>query len=68
MVWGSISFAGKACYHWGNVNAEQSQDQILQPVAIPYLHFTEAISIFQDNNTCSEQVCQRPPEIGSGTD
>ena len=34
----------------GNLNAERYRDEILQPVAIPYLHSLGPNSILQDDN------------------
>ena len=41
MVWGGII--------GGNLNAERYRDEILQPVAIPYLHSLGPNSILQDD-------------------
>ena len=40
MMWGDISLTGKTrlVIIGGNLNAERYPDEILQPVAIPYLH------------------------------
>ena len=39
MVWGGVSLTGKTrlVIIGGNLNAERYRDEILQPVAIPYL-------------------------------
>ena len=52
MVWGSISLTGKTrlVIIGGNLNAERYRDEILQPVAIPYLHSLGLKSILQDDN------------------
>uniref|UniRef100_A0A8C4DEX4 Tc1-like transposase DDE domain-containing protein n=1 Tax=Dicentrarchus labrax TaxID=13489 RepID=A0A8C4DEX4_DICLA len=52
MVWGGISLTGKTrlVITGGNLNAERYGDEILQPVAIPYLHSLGPNSILQDDN------------------
>ena len=52
MVWGGISLTGKTrlVIIGGNLNAERYRDEILQPVAIPYLHSLGPNSILQDDN------------------
>ena len=73
MVWGGISLTGKTrlVIIGGNLNAERYRDEILQPVAIPYLHSLGPNSILQDDNARPHRagVSQRlPPEFGSGED
>lgn len=53
MVWGGISLTGKTRFViiGGNLNAERYRDEILQPVAIPYLHSLGPNSILQDDNS-----------------
>ena len=52
MVCGGISLTGKMklVLTGGNLNAERYRDEILQPVAIPYLHSLGLNSILQDDN------------------
>ena len=52
MVWGGISLTGKTrlVIIGGNLNAERYRDEILQPVAIPYLHKLGPNSILQNDN------------------
>ena len=52
MVWSSISLTGKMglVVIGGNLNAERCLDEILQPVAIPYLHSLRPNPILQDDN------------------
>ena len=52
MVWGGISLTGKTrlVIIGGNLNAERYRDEILQPVAIPYVHSLGPNSILQDDN------------------
>ena len=52
MVWDGISLTGKTrlVIIGGNLSAERYQDEILQPLAIPYLHSLGPNSILQDNN------------------
>uniref|UniRef100_A0A8P4G4U6 Tc1-like transposase DDE domain-containing protein n=1 Tax=Dicentrarchus labrax TaxID=13489 RepID=A0A8P4G4U6_DICLA len=52
MVWGGISLTGKTglVIIGGNLNAEIYRDEILQPVAIPYLHSLGPNSILQDDS------------------
>ena len=73
MVWGGISLTGKTrlVIIGGNLNAERYRDEILQPVAIPYLHSLGQNSILKDDNTLPPPsgVYQRlPPAFGSGED
>ncbi|KAL7828173.1 hypothetical protein AOLI_G00313250 [Acnodon oligacanthus] len=53
MVWGGISLTGKTrlVIIGGNLTAERYRDEILQPVAVPYLHSLGPNSILQDDNT-----------------
>jgi len=52
MVWGGISITGntRLVIIEGHVNAVRYQDEILQPVAIPYLHNLGPNSILQDDH------------------
>ena len=52
MVWGGISITGKTRLVAidGNLNAARYRDEILQPVAIPFLRNMGANSILQDDN------------------
>uniref|UniRef100_A0A667ZNY4 Transposase Tc1-like domain-containing protein n=1 Tax=Myripristis murdjan TaxID=586833 RepID=A0A667ZNY4_9TELE len=52
MVWGGISLTGKTrlVIIGGNLNAETYRDEILQPVAIPYLHSLGPNSVLLDDN------------------
>lgn len=52
MVWGGISIIGKTrlVIVDGNLNAVRYRDEILQPVAIPYLRQLGANGILQDDN------------------
>ena len=52
MVWGGISLTGntRLVIIGGNLNAERHRDEILQPVAIPYIHSLGPNSILQDDN------------------
>lgn len=54
MVWGSISVMGKMrpVIIGDNLNAERDQNEILQRVAVPYLHSLGPNSVFQDENAC----------------
>ena len=58
MVWGSLSLTGKTrlVIIGGNLNAERYRDEILQPVAIPYLHTLGPNSILQDDNACPHRA------------
>merc|ERR1711951_246843 len=58
MVWGSISLTGKTrlVIIGGNLNAERYRDEILQPVAIPYLHSLGPNSILHDDNACPHRA------------
>ena len=51
MAWGGISIAGKTrlVIIKGHLNAVKYRDEILQPVAIPYLHNLGSNSILQDD-------------------
>ena len=52
MVWGGISVRGKTdlVIIEGNLNAERYRDEILEPVAIPYLRNMGPTAILQDDN------------------
>uniref|UniRef100_A0A8C5FEW1 Tc1-like transposase DDE domain-containing protein n=1 Tax=Gadus morhua TaxID=8049 RepID=A0A8C5FEW1_GADMO len=52
MVWGGVSLTGKTrlVIIGGNLNAERYGNEILQPVAIPYVHGLGPNSILQDDN------------------
>lgn len=52
MVWGGISITGKTRLVpiEGNLTAVRYRDEILQPVAIPYLHNLGPNAILQDDN------------------
>ena len=52
MVWGGISFAGKTrlVVINGTLNAQRYCDEILAPVAIPYVQNMGVGSILQDDN------------------
>ena len=52
MVWGAISVTGKTelVIIEGNLNAVRYQNEILEPVAIPYLQNLGPNSILQDDN------------------
>ncbi|GLD67633.1 caspase-13-like protein [Lates japonicus] len=52
MVWGGISHTGKTrlVIIGDSLNAERYRDEILQPVAIPYLHRLGTNPILQDDN------------------
>ncbi|GLD64888.1 caspase-13-like protein [Lates japonicus] len=58
MVWGSISLTGKTrlVNIGGNLNAKRYQDEILQPVAILYLHSLGLNSILQDDKACPHRA------------
>ncbi|KAL6490978.1 hypothetical protein MHYP_G00013230 [Metynnis hypsauchen] len=62
MVWGGIFFTGKmrlviiGC----DLNAEKYRDEILQPVAIPYLYNLGPKSILQDDNACAHRDVTSP--------
>uniref|UniRef100_A0A3Q0T115 Tc1-like transposase DDE domain-containing protein n=1 Tax=Amphilophus citrinellus TaxID=61819 RepID=A0A3Q0T115_AMPCI len=59
MVWDGISLTGKTrlVITGGNLSAEGHRGEILQPVALPYLHSLRLNSILQDDNA-------RPPQSG----
>ena len=52
MVWGGISFAGKTRFVIinGTLNAQRCRDEILDPVAIPYVQNMRVGIILQDDN------------------
>ena len=52
MVWGGIFLTGKNRFviSASNLSAEGYRDEILEPVAIPYLHSLGPNSILQDDN------------------
>ena len=54
MVWGGISAVGKTLLIVidGNMTAQRYRDEVLQPVALPYLRRNLGLnSVFQDDNT-----------------
>ena len=58
MVWGGISLTGKTrlLIIGGNLNAERYRDEILQPVAIPYLHCLGPNSILKGDKARPHRV------------
>ena len=71
MVWGAISVTGKTelVIIEGNLNAVRYQNEILEPVAIPYLQNLGPNSILQDDNARPHRGrIITPPEFGTGED
>jgi len=58
MVWGGISITGKTrrVIIEGHLDAVRYRDEILQPVAIPYLHNLGPNSILQDDYSRSHRA------------